>query len=76
MAGKAASGRRNGEEDRDHRGSLKIRKGEQLFECKRAKIKQLIGRRLPVSTGDRGGGLARVPVKTYGKNNTAGLRYA
>ena len=50
-------GDEKGEEDSDRRGSLEIRKGGQLFQCKRVMIKQLIGRRLPISTGDQGGGL-------------------
>ena len=59
---KGVSGGRTGEEDsdhrdNDHRGSLEIRKGEQLFLCKWVRIKQLTGRRLPISTGDRGDGL-------------------
>ena len=53
MAGKGASGRRKGEEDSDHRGGL-----IELFQCKRVSIKQLTGRRLPISTGDRGGELS------------------
>ena len=72
MARRSASGRRKGEEDGDHKGSLEIWNCEQLFQCKRVRIKQLIGRRLSISTGDRGGGLERASVKTYGKSNRVG----
>ena len=58
MTRRCASRQRKGEEDSDHRGSLEIRKGEQLFQCKRVMIKQLTGRRLTIWTGDRGGGLS------------------
>ena len=49
MARRGASGRRKGEEDGDRRGcSLEIRKGEQLFQCRR-----VTGRRLSISTIDQ-----------------------
>ena len=70
MARRGAFGRRRGEEDSDRRGSLEVRKGE-LPQCKRVVIKQLTGRRLPISTGERGGASA----KTYSKSNEAGLRH-
>ena len=75
MARRGAFRRRKEEKDSNHRASLKIRKGEQLFQCKQVRIKRQTGRRLPILTGDRGGSLARASVKTYGKSNRVGLRH-
>ena len=58
MARRGASRRQRGEKDSNHRGSFETQKSEQLFQCKRMKIKQLTGRRLLISTGDQGGGLS------------------
>ena len=58
LVARGASGRRKREEDCDRRGSLEIWKSGQLFRCKRVRIKRLTGRRLPISTVDRGGGLS------------------
>ena len=58
MVRSGGSGIRKGEKDSDRRASLEILKGEQLFQCKRVRIKQLTGRRLPISTGDQGSGFS------------------
>ena len=73
MARKCACGQRRGEKDTDHRGSLEIRKSEQLFQCKQVRIKQLTGHQSRQVT--LGVGLPHVSVKTYGESNRAGLRY-